>query len=241
MHKNPFRKIGALMGAILLVTAGAAYALWPRQPQYTQVLIGASPSESASSSAIVDCARRAVDGALAHGGSTIDIAVVSGAPAEMRWTTIEGRQSLWTRLSIGNARKERKKDAAEAMDAADALLNGKRPTGSSDQLAALASAASRASSVAGGIPPARRRTVLCGDGHWVGSGRSSYRSALDRRGITEILDSLRGQNLLPDWRGAGFTIDQDTVDRLTDLPASREAAIRRFWVVWAAASHADLR
>lgn len=240
MYKNPFRKIAAVVAVILLVSAAAAYALWPAPPRYIQILLGASRSESATAAAVIDCARQAVDAGLEHGGSTIDIGLVSSAPAEMRWTEIEGRQSLWTRISLGKSEKERESDAAQAVDAVRALLDGRRPKGSSDQLAALASSVLRAESVAADVPPARRSTVLCGDGHWVGAGRSSYKSKLDRAGTVMILDDLRGQGLLPNWRGASFTIGQDVVDRSTKLPASREAAIRRFWNAWAAASNVNM-
>src|SRR4051812_14230639 len=60
---HPFRKIGVLLIAVCLVTGAALYVLRPREPQYTQVLVGDSGSEAASAPAIASCARRAVESA----------------------------------------------------------------------------------------------------------------------------------------------------------------------------------
>src|SRR5450755_3830917 len=104
MHAHPLQstgiKIGVIIAIVLLVSGGVAYTFTQDKPKYTQILLDISPSDSTSQAAIAACAQQAVNSALARGGSTIDIALVSGSPAAMKWTTINARESFWTRLSF---------------------------------------------------------------------------------------------------------------------------------------------
>ena len=240
MHTHTLRstamKIGVILAVVLLVSAGVAYSFLLGRTRYTQILLDISPSDSRSLAPIFACAKSALDNALKGNGSTIDIALVSGSPAAMSWKTVDGRESLWTRLSIGKASSERKTNSAEAVADVEALTSSKLPPNSSDELAALAAAQARANAVASNVGPSRRRTVLCGDGHWAGAGGSAYTGKLDNAGIKKIINDLRNEDLLPDWNGASFAMSFNTVDR-ADLTASREALIHRLWRAWAAASH----
>lgn len=236
-HRSTVIKLSVIIVVVLLASAAVAYTFLPSRAAYTQILLDISPSDSTSLAPIVSCARSAVDTAVQGSGSTIDIALVSGSPAAMQWTTVDAQESFWTRFSIGKVNRERQANTAKAMADVQTLIHSKRPPNSSDELASLAAAHVRAVAMAPDIKPSRRITVMCGDGHFVGAGGSAYKANLSETGIAKILDVLRKEDLLPDWDGAGFYMGINVVDHI-DMGASREALIHRFWEAWAAASHA---
>jgi hypothetical protein len=243
MHHHSLRstatKVGLIVAVVLLASAAVAYTFQPIRPGYEQILLDISPSDASNSvSSITACARDAVDTALKGSGSLIDIALVSGSPDAMNWKTIDARESIWTRLTIGKAARERQATGARAFADIAALTESKQPPGASNELAALATGQARANAIASGIRPSRRTIVLCGDGHFVGAGGSSYTANLGHAGIGAILDGLRQEGLLPNWHGAKFVMSFNAVDRV-DLSATRESAILRFWRAWATASNAS--
>lgn len=233
--KSPLTKIAIVIALVVGVTVIAAIIMWPDRA-YTQILLGPSPSESESTEEIAACAEHAIDAAV-EDGAVIDIALVSRAPAAMAWRTIDARQTLATRLTLGKSRDERQLDRQAALDAVDELMAMESPPGSSQHLSALSESVSRAHASARGATPAARATVLCSDGHWSSECGSAYDKAID---APAVLRCLREAGLMSNWERAALYFDASTVDRVADVPAAKEAAIRRFWLEWARASNAKL-
>jgi hypothetical protein len=217
----------------------AYYVLTAPDRTYVQVLVGASPSEAATAEEIHDCVERAVAVAIDR-EAVIEVAVVSGVPSEMHWRRIDAHPSLLTRMTPKASERMRETARQDGLDAAADILAGPAPPGSSDHLAALATAAGRARDAADSVSPSGRVTVLCADAHFTGTGGDSYDDPLDDAGVASILDSLRADGLLPDWEQATLVFGAETTDRVVQVDAPREAAIRRFWSAWADASRVEL-
>jgi hypothetical protein len=231
MYTSPTKSTAAKLAAVLGIASviAIAYLITTPPHAYVQVLVAVSPSERDSRPDIQACALRAVEMGVAR-GATIDVAVVSGVPAHMRWTRVEARRSLLTRMTPDLTQKAIDDALAGGRRAVERTLSGPTPPGSSDQLAALAVASSREGKGA-------RTTVLCADGHWVGAGGNAYR----RPSAARTLDDLRRKGLLPNFGGATVIVGSAGADRRAELPASSEVAIRRVWEAWARAAHARLR
>lgn len=225
-----------LIVVVILIATGSAVAAIVTAPgpvRYLQIVIDRSPSDGNDVNALKTCATNAITAALNDDNAVVDIGQVSSAPAAMHWTTITDRATILTRLTITERHQNHDRALRQARATIQALLNERDlPPGSSDELASLAAAHTRAIEIAPSIAPNHDTTLLCGDGDFAGTTGSVYRSRLTSTDDARILHRLRDEGLLPDWDGARLEMDPRTVDRW-NLAATKDQRIRAFWARWA--------
>lgn len=225
---NP-AKLLLILAGIALLLGGITWATMVRQPKGTTVLlIGKSGSDHPE--AVAACVAAAVE-RIVKDGATVYIAPV-GRSSTAFWRRVPTALRGAATTNPFEARKQRRAAHAAIARQLARLKREARPPGSSDSLAATASAGRLLA-----LEPRPKRLVVCADAHQVGSGVNVYSDRLDAE---EARDSIRRiRPLLPDLRDVDVVIGAAGLDDEAELSPERAKSIERFWTKhWARAVRA---